>query len=176
MACEGIVRLRRATTDDAAAIARVHVETWRDAYRGQLPQAFLDALDPSVRAVFWRDTIAAATPDRCPWVAYVRSAIAGFISVGPSRDDDADTAMGEVYAIYVNPPCWGRGVGRQLMAHGQRDLRSHGYGTATLWVLAGNERAIRFYEADGWRRDGGERTATMAGVGVAEVRYRRTLG
>ena len=41
--------IRRAAVADAAAIATVQVRTWQVAYRGQLPQAYLDALTPEQR-------------------------------------------------------------------------------------------------------------------------------
>jgi RimJ/RimL family protein N-acetyltransferase len=46
---------------------------------------------------------------------------------------------------------------------------------AVLWVLPGNRRARRFYEAAGWVADGAERSAEVQGVVVPEVRYRRRL-
>jgi hypothetical protein len=62
------------------------------------------------------------------------------------------------------------------MAHAQRDLAAHGYGTATLWVLDANAQARAFYEEGGWRIDEVTGTETIGGVEMAEVRYRLALG
>ncbi len=174
-ACDGVVHLRRAREDDARGIAEVHVATWQHAYRGLVPAHVLDSLTVESREQFWRSEIAVLPADRRPWIADADGRVAGFVSVGPSRDGDATGATGEVYAIYVTPDCWDRGVGRNLLAHAERDLASHGYTEATLWVLAGNERARRFYEAAGWHSDGVEKRETYAGAELVEARYRRNL-
>ncbi len=73
----------------------------------------------------------------------------GFASIGPARDNDMDDTL-ELWALYVRASYWGTGVGYALfeIAVGDR--------AAYLWVLAGNERAIRFYERQGFRLDGTE--------------------
>jgi ribosomal protein S18 acetylase RimI-like enzyme len=168
------VRLRRARPEDAPAIAAVHVETWRQAYSDVLPAAFLDALDVGRRRELWDAQLRATPADRRPWVAEIDDRVVGFVSSGPSRDADARDAVGEVYAIYVVPDCWGTGIGRDLLRRAERDLRDHGYPRATLWVLADNQRARRFYEAAGWT-PADTRTETIGGKEVEEVRYRRTI-
>jgi ribosomal protein S18 acetylase RimI-like enzyme len=55
-------------------------------------------------------------------------------------------------------------------------LRVEGFATASLWVLEDNPRAQRFYEREGWARDGGLREEEFLGVSISEVRYRITLG
>jgi ribosomal protein S18 acetylase RimI-like enzyme len=174
-ACEGVVHLRRAHATDARAIAEVHVRVWQHAYRGLVPAAMLDALNVDARERFWQREIGILAPDRRPWLADADGQIAGFVAAGPSHDDGAQSTMGEVYAIYVMPECWGRGVGNSLLAHAERDLRGHGYAEATLWVFAANHRTRRFYEAAGWQPDGTEKTETIGGADLSEVRYRKSI-
>lgn len=175
MACEGLIRLRRATVDDAYEIAVVHVNSWREAYVGQVPAPFLEALSFERRESMWRSSLEVQSGDHRPWVAESDSGIVGFVSVGLSRDNDATTTTGEVYAIYVEPECWSRGIGRELLRHASRDLREHGFLVATLWVLASNERARRFYEWSNWHFEGKRRTETIGSAEVEEVRYRYDL-
>ncbi len=78
-------------------------------------------------------------------------------------------------AINIDPHRWGRGYGRALLATAEVELASLGYSEAVLWVLPGNMRARRFYEAAGWTTDGAERTTEVLGVVVSEIRYRRGL-
>src|ERR1700756_1175624 len=70
---------------------------------------------------------------------------------------------------------WGRGVGVVLMKAARGRLFELGFVSANLWLLAGNARAGRFYEIDGWRQDGQRRTAEVWGVTVDEVRYLRGI-
>jgi GNAT superfamily N-acetyltransferase len=174
-------QVRRARPADAAGITAVHVRSWQGAYRGLLPQDYLDRLDP-------------ADPDRVDWrrrdldqagwtaggtlVAVSDGRVAGFAHTGPTRDDDdaADPArVGEVYAIYVLPEAWGTGLGRELMAAAAGELAAAGFESAALWVLESNARARRFYELAGWTADGSSKQADVAGATVTEVRYRRAL-
>ena len=173
--CDGLIQLRRAKEGDARAIAEVHVATWRHAYAGLIPAEVLGMLSVDSRERFWQREVTVMAPDRRPWVAEVDGAIAGFVSAGASRDDDATRWTGEVYAIYVDAECWDRGVGRNLLTHAERDLSAHGYTEATLWVLAGNERARRFYEAAAWQFDGATKVETIGSAELREVRYRKTL-
>ena len=165
--------IRPATTDDAPAIAAVHVASWQGAYRGQLPDEVLDGLDVGRRTEGWRRFLA---EDGFTFVAEDDDGrITGFAHGNAARDDDADASTGEVFAIYATPTAWGTGAGRALMAAAVDRLRAAGYREAVLWVLDRNARARRFYELAGWAPDGTTKDDVIAGVPVIEVRYRRTL-
>jgi len=105
-------------------------------------------------------------------VAEVDDGVVGFVSYGPSRDKDAGDRVAEVYAIYVSPEHWGRGVGKALHDEAVKQLRSRGFDEATLWVLDTNERTLRWYERQGWSPDGSEKMDEIGGARVREVRYR----
>ena len=95
---------------------------------------------------------------------------------GRCRDADrTGPGQGEVYAIYVLPEWWGRGAGRLLMAHVVRALAEAGQDDITLWVLEGNQRARRFYEAAGFRLDGARQELDLGGP-VTELRYQLFTG
>ena len=171
-------QLRRARVDDAAAIATVHVRTWQSAYRGQLPDPYLDSLsdDLEQRTEMWETAISGRlTTKHEVWVAATDKQIDGFVALGPTRDEDTDV-VGEVYAIYVNPDSWGQGIGRILFSHATVRLVSLGYAAAILWVLESNARARRFYEVAGWTADGATKLETRPdGTQLREVRYRISL-
>jgi len=170
------VRIRRATTADAAAIASVHVGSWRAAYRGLMPDGVLDGLSVEQRAGVWRSVVGAGRPGEGVLVVETDVGVVGFAHVCPARDGYVDGGTGEVSAIYLLPEVWGTGHGRALMDAAVRRLGDHGYRTAILWVLVGNERARRFYDAAGWSCDGAEKTATVGGTAtITETRYRRPL-
>jgi ribosomal protein S18 acetylase RimI-like enzyme len=65
-------------------------------------------------------------------------------------------------------------VGRALLERGEESLRRSGFSAALLWVLDGNERAIRFYEAAGWERSD-RKVDTFLGAEVVEIGYRKSL-
>ena len=168
-----MLTVRAARPADALEVAGVHVRSWQGAYRGLLPDRYLDELRPADRAD--RYTFDDADPSApSTTVAVEDGVICGFATIGPAREDEAPD-VGEVLALYVDPVAWGRGVGRLLMARARAQLRQIGHSEAMLWVLVGNERAQRFYRADGWRPDRGRRNVEVWGVGVEEIRYRSKL-
>lgn len=168
--------IRAATPDDADAVGSLHVSAWRWAYRGLLPDAFLDSLVEPAWRERWRATLSRGDAARVTWLAELDGAVLGFCHTGPARDADATPAAAEVYAIYLAEEVAGRGVGRALMAHALDHLRARGSTTVTLWVLRDNLRARHFYEAAGFRLDGAEKVDTdQQGNRYDEVRYRLTL-
>jgi GNAT superfamily N-acetyltransferase len=80
-----------------------------------------------------------------------------------------------VTSIYVLSSLWGQGVGRLLMAAAVSALVDEQFSEATLWVLEGNARARRFYQAAGWNADGAAKDGAVGGVSIHELRYRRAL-
>jgi GNAT superfamily N-acetyltransferase len=171
-----VTEIRPAIPEDALAVARVHIRSWRVAYRGLIAQAYLDSLKPEVWAAKYG--FQRTGPDRpITLLAVDGDSIRGVVMSGPTRDlDMRDTPnIGELLAIYVDPEHWDTGVGRLLVAATREQLRRDGFTEAALWVLDLNERARRFYECDGWALDGMRRTKTTAGAALDEVRYRRTL-
>jgi len=172
------MRIREATVADAAHVAEVHVRSWQVAYRGLVPQDYLDGLDPAARRERWSALLA---DDRWPragtLVAELDDRIVGFASILPARDADLDpAAFGEIAAFYLDPGVWRRGIGRRLMAAALDRLAAAGYPRAALWVLDTNLRARRFYEATGWRCDGTVKVDESLGFPITETRYRRELG
>jgi ribosomal protein S18 acetylase RimI-like enzyme len=171
------VRIRAAQPPDAAQIAAAHVRTWQSAYRGHLPQDLLDSMYPAQRVPRWQATLEQADwPRKGTLVAEDGEAIVGFADLRPARDHDRDPgSVGEITSFYVVPDRWGNGIGRQLMNAGVTALTRAGYLLATLWVLDTNVRAIRFYEAMGWRADGGVKDDEVAGMRIRDLRYQRDL-
>jgi GNAT superfamily N-acetyltransferase len=156
------------------AVARVHVRSWQAGYRGLLPDAYLDGLRPEERAARY-DFASENVLDPVTIVAVDDDGlICGFATTSPARDLDVPDD-GELCALYVDPEWWGRGAGRALIDAARTQLVEMGFGSAVLWLLAGNARADRFYRMDGWMPDGLLRSDTMWGVAVDEVRYRRAL-
>lgn len=104
---------RQATPQDAVEVAGIHVRAWRVAYRGLVADPVLDGLRVADRQA--RYDFGDTGPGGPVTVVAVSGAtIRGFVTVGPARDEPTPT--GEVQALYVDPPAWGCGVGRALLA------------------------------------------------------------
>ncbi len=165
--------IRRATVADSRAIAEIGVRGWQAAYRGILPKGFLAGLSIAARETAWRAILEADPDGAAPaWVAERDGAVEAFLSSGPPRDNDVPRPAAEVYAIYVLPAAWRHGLGRGLMRTAIRHWNAAGTTTLVLWVLERNERGRAFYEATGWRPDGGRQTVELGGIATVEIRYR----
>lgn len=163
------VTIRPATTDDASTIARIHIASWREAYAGIVPETYLASIDADARERRWVEILSGG--EHRTWIAEVDRRTVGFASVGPSRDEDAEPGVQELYSIYLDPEAWGRGVARELMRTVLAEIAD---GTPlTLWVLADNDRAQHFYRRHGFAADGVEKLEDLGGERFTEVRYRR---
>jgi GNAT superfamily N-acetyltransferase len=166
------VEVRPARVEDAAAGAEVHVRTWQVAYEHVFGAERVAGIDLGRRVAVWERMLGDPEPHSAVFVAEDGGRVVGFASIGESGEA-ADE--GELYAIYVLPESWGSGAGPALMATAVGALRAEGFRDAILWVLEDNPRARRFYEREGWSRDGGSREGEHLGVRTAEVRYRLAL-
>ncbi len=163
------VTIRPATSQDADAIGRVHVASWRQAYAGTVPADFLADLSEAEQAEQWRQVIESGHGTLL--VADDGNGdVLGFAMVGHSRDEDADPGTQEIYAIYFDPAAWGQGAARELM---RTLLAELGAAKVTLWALADNARALHFYRRHGFSPDGVEKFEEIGGTNCLELRYRR---
>jgi ribosomal protein S18 acetylase RimI-like enzyme len=169
-----IMKIRPATPEDAAAIARVHITSWQRAYERILPAEFLAGLSFEGRRDVWAESIASGQPQVL--VAEVDSQVVGFCAVGPCRDDHAPVTTFEVWAIYLSPSHWSAGLGRELWLASRNWALAHGATDMSLWVITTNQRAISFYEAAGFEvARSSLKSSALGGVQVEEVRYSQQI-
>jgi len=163
--------VRAAAPSDAPGIAAVHVQTWRAAYVGLVPQPILDRLSVERRLVFWSEHLTNPGESRT-WVAETDGRIVGFAGTARPTAADLPAGTGELEMIYLLPEAWHRGVGGALLRAAVEDLVERGFATAVLWVFTANDRARRFYEAHGWLADGTAQMLDFDGTPIEEIRYR----
>lgn len=145
--------IRPAVLADAETLAHLHLDVWDEAYTGLIPQRILDARRASASAhvEVWRAIL--VHPRSTVLVAELDGRLLGFVSTGPGRDpSSAGLPQLELMALYVRAQVYGEGVGHRLLE------AAVGAASAYLWVLDGNERAIAFYERQGFTFDGATRT------------------
>lgn len=153
--------IREGVPSDAAAVARIHVDCWRTAYRGHIDGAVLDGLDVDDKRASWRRWLKRSAAGQgtdgavrhAMVVADVDGEVVGWTTFGPARSSDRE-GWGELAGLYVAPEHAGAGVGRALVAEVERRLAAAGHVRAYLWVLEGNAPAEHAYERYGWIEDG----------------------
>jgi GNAT superfamily N-acetyltransferase len=156
--------IRRARPSDAGAIAQVHVQSWREAYRGIIPQPYLERLSLPAHERQWRRSFAEGG---WAFVAEWERRVVGFASGGLSRG--RRDISGELYVLYVLRSSHGRGVGRALFDACHYELARLGHRGLLVWVLAENP-ARSFYEHLGGE-PAGQSVVNIAGIRLPEVAY-----
>lgn len=162
--------IRAATTADTTGLAKVHVDTWKAAYRGIVADSFLDELSYERSAKGWERALGASGSRQRVLVAEDDDgSIVGFASGGPNRDSDTPFAA-ELWAIYVLPGNQGCGLGRRLLLQFAGAVLADGLDSLGVWVLEDNAKGRRFYEAMGGVL-AGQRQVEIAGQSLREVAY-----
>lgn len=164
------VVIRMARVSDAKAIAHIRVAAWRVAYRGLMPDSYLNRPDlEQTEAEQLRDRL-----HNIRDLARVSVAEVGGQPVGYCAYGSAEPSRGDIYDLYVHPDAWHRGVGRQLLVITTELFKAQGFAEATLFVFEGNSRARKFYEQAGWRADGYRTTYERPEYALPVLRYRTT--
>lgn len=163
------MHLRRATASDAPGLAQVHVDSWQAAYKGIVPDDFLQRFNYQKREEAFREAIDARTEET--YIAEENDHPVGILTIGACRDSDLDVhSCAEIWGIYLSPMYWRRGIGKTLLQEGERILQGRGFRKIVLWVLEGNAAARSFYEAMGFCKDGITKVVTL-GAPLNAVRY-----
>jgi ribosomal protein S18 acetylase RimI-like enzyme len=138
---EAVIAVRAARQGDEDGIARVHDESWREAYRGVIPGAALERMIQRRGPAWWSRAIRGGSR---LLVLECADDIAGYASVGRSRVPALGYA-GEIFELYLAPEYQGSGFGRRLFDAARRDLAAFGCKGFVVWALADNARAMAFY-------------------------------
>jgi L-amino acid N-acyltransferase YncA len=163
------MRIRDARVADAEVIGRVHVDAWRCAYAGLIPDRVLVRMSGQAHAVKWEAMIRRRRHGESVVVAELDDhGVVGYGSYGPTRETSLPHA-GEVYTLYVAPGYQDRGIGRRLLHRLFDAMIEHGSNSAVIWVLAGNPARF-FYETMGGRRVA-ERDEALWNVVLPEAAY-----
>lgn len=155
-------QIRRAGEADVEAMAGIWRLGWSDGHAGHVPVE----LEQARLSGCWTDEVRARLARS--WVACDGDRVVGFVTV----------AADEVEEVYVERSARGSGVAARLLRHGEGLVRENGFPVAWLAVVAGNDRARRFYEREGWHDTGAVDYQASTGngtIGVTVRRYARSL-
>jgi GNAT superfamily N-acetyltransferase len=167
-------QVRPAQAPDATQITEVHAASSHAAYEA-VTQGGAPKVPPlEQRRAFWRDAIEYGEP--LLHVATEDARVIGFVGYDRSRDPKSKATTGEIWALYVEPAHWGRGAGLALWDAAREGLIEEGCTEVTMWIPLCNDRALRFAELAGFKRElNTAKTAVISGVKLEEIRLRQPL-
>ena len=155
---------------DAEALAQAHVTSWRETYRGLLPDAYLARMSVEAHARRFAWSLLKPGPDDVTLAAADRHGIVGYAQGGPSRRRAPGEA--EVATLYLVRSAQGRGLGRRLLGDTSRALALRGARSMVISVLRDNTAARAFYEHLGGVAEPERQEYGPGGGLLYEVAYR----
>lgn len=151
-------------TDDILAISNIYEQSWKHAYRGIIPDAYLDSIPHGQ----WANGLNVS--GRYSLLLFDNGKLLGTSSFCKARMEDMD-GFGEIVSIYLLPEAMHKGYGKKLLQAVINELKEMGYQKIYLWVLEENINAHRFYERFGFTLSGRIHTDTFADKELKEVQY-----
>jgi len=139
------ITLRRATVDDAEAIAKTRVDGWRASYRGLVPDAYLESMEVQASRALWEKVLSVDAPTAIVVVAAHEADVIGF-AAGNMLAEPKQGLEAELTGIYVRREFQRAGIGHRLLGAVVAALREHRPNGLIVWVLAGNKPARAFCE------------------------------
>jgi GNAT superfamily N-acetyltransferase len=165
-----LIHIRKATAQDASSLAKTHVESWRSAYKGVIPQSYLDRLSYKEREAMWTDILSQQNNTSIQLVAVDEdNTIIGFVAGGEAREAEFGYDS-ELYALYLLPEYQGQGIGKKLLRYLTEWLIQNGYHKLYLWVLEKNKTRY-FYEKLGAKKLEYSRTESFDDQQFIEIVY-----
>ena len=164
--------IREAKLEDAEAIARVHVDSWRTTYQGIIPENYIARLSYQKRKERWTNMLSIGTVEKADYWVYVvenkTGQIVAFADGGIARNSDS-IYQGELYAIYILEAYQRQGIGRKLIKKIAEKLSYSGLNSMLIWVLEDNP-ACQFYQALGGQQVK-QQQIEFEGVKLNEIAY-----
>lgn len=159
---------RDASAADASLISHIYATSWRKAYRGLIPQHYLDRLPdeywvPSIRSWLESGRLNGL-------IVYDDKRPAGCAIYGRGRDED-HSDWGEIVSIYMLPDATRQGLGGVLLEECLSRMRQDGYARFYLWAIEGNAIADAFYRKHGFKVTGDHVCYQIGGESVRDLRY-----
>lgn len=142
--------LRQPTLEDAPALADLHISSWKETYSHLLPEGYFDEEHINGRHQLWQRILKDSQADFSLSMAEIDDHVIGFAFTGPTQAPHGHIVPRDrqLYSIYVAKDYHGSGAGQALLN------ATLGDDPALLWVAKANDRAIRFYQRNGFSFDG----------------------
>jgi len=163
--------IRRVLVEETYDYAVCHMDCWRSAYKGIMPDEYLSNMSSGIESRAERSVqiiSESCNPYEYLCVTYDEKMI-GKLGFGKCLDEDKGEA-GQIYAMYLIDEFWDRGFGRKMMEYALNNLKEMGYDEVVIWVLEENDRARRFYEKFRFETDGKKEELNI-GKPLVQVRY-----
>ena len=173
------ITVRPASLLNAADIAHIHLNCWKNNYKGIIDQSFLDTLTLEDRLKNRQKILKESTDIH--FIALYQNKIVGFCDAGhfyfrtnqklSTEQRNNRNEPGEIYSMYVSPEYQNRGIGKFLFEQARNELNNKGLIPFIIWTLKDNQASCQFYESLGGIRID-EMVRSFGGREYSQVAYR----
>ncbi|WP_143873701.1 GNAT family N-acetyltransferase [Catenovulum sediminis] len=164
--------IRKALMGDVDKIAQIHVNSWAYAYKGLMPQSFIESYTIEKRQKLWSSIIGHNLAEVL--VADNSNGVVGFLCFGQPKKLKG-TAVYELSSIYIDPDNIGNGIGQKLYNKCEQMLCESKAQSISLWVLDNNKRALNFYTKQGFTPTGEISKETANDVVLNDIELAKKL-
>jgi len=156
--------IRKALPEDAYELTVCHISCFRSAYRGIVPDEFLENMLAEKEQRVERYKKSLIDPGDCEYYCVIYAEkIVGFLII--HKKD------GEIWAIYLIEEFRNKGYGKAMLAFALNELNHIGHKEIFLWVFEENTGARRFYEKHNLNFNGTKREVNSYGRPLIQLRY-----
>jgi ribosomal protein S18 acetylase RimI-like enzyme len=166
------VEIRWAVYRDWNDLALIHSQAYRSAYKGMIPDEFLDQYTVENQSNHFQKSLNEGLDNHA--LLIVNNRAIGYMTIGKCQDEDVDSTFCEIISLYLLNEFIGKGFGITLISFGLARIKELGYSNVSLWVLQENANARRFYEKLGFNHDGAERVI-IRGKELVQLRYQKRI-
>ncbi|MBS1709847.1 MAG: GNAT family N-acetyltransferase [Armatimonadetes bacterium] len=136
--------LRQARLEDAPGLARVHVQSWEETYRGWVPDSVIDKHTFDSRTAMWQKAIRSG---QWVWLVEEDDVVVGFVTAGPAQKNQPGHP-GQLHAIYLLKSMQGQGAGQAMFDEARAYLESEGL-TPFFCYFHPDNPVAGFYQRNG---------------------------
>lgn len=160
--------IRKATVHDVQDMSRIHALSWKEAYKGLVPQPYLDDLQEDFWVTGFQNWL--QNGFITAQLIFDGSIPVGCATYGKSRDNTLPD-WGEIYSFYLLPSYSGKGFSHALLTSTLKDLKQAGFYNIYLWILINNERAQSFFHNMGFQKTKDECSTEILGTCFVDIRF-----
>lgn len=160
--------VRSAEVSDAQEIASIHVNSWKSAFKGLMPERYINSYTLDQRNTEWLNVLGSNSEHVI--VAEKENSLVGFLSF---NNKSIDTL--ELSKLYLCPSIYSKGVGYLLMKQFENSAKASGINQLSLYVLDNNQAAIKFYSKHGFKLADGYVAEDFEGETIIDILMEKRL-
>ena len=165
------INIRKAIAEDAYDLAFCHISSWQSAYKGIVPDEYLEKMliEKDQLIERYRNNIKDTGYPEYFCVMY-DGKIIGFIIINISFDNEKHN-IGEIWAVYLIEEFRNMGYGKEMLKFSIEKLKNLESEEIFLWVFEENIKARKFYEKNNFNYNGEKRENSWYGKPLIQLKY-----